>query len=493
MRALAFALSLALLCPTAVRAQDDEPVAVDEAGLVTMTLVDVPLAEALMQLADTADVSLVLPASTLEWVDLRVTARLRAVPLATAFDVLLKVCQLEGHFETAGETQVLLVDLSAEQALAMAQLELRHAEVVAHRAELQARVVERELDLRRLQEEEEDEDEDGEEEDENDEEQMDEDGHDHRRGPVQGDDGDWDEGEDEDEDEDERGEQLDEDEESSMAPLPAPRAAIVTPDARAASEAAVRDAAQQTQARDWRGAIESLTRAVELDPTRAQSHFDRGTLRLRTGAFVPGVLDLSRAVQLDPALGDPLFNRAYQLSGMVDLDQLRPELDRVVASDPNAAHVVFLRALFGAIRLELKGHDAAVEERTLEDLGRTLTLDPEHATALLVRSRLRVKAAARETTPKARHALLGGAHDDVAQVRRRHPQLPVAPFLEALVLSAMSGEPTPDAGDLRARAVAALQRAAELGLTQLADRVKAEPGFDPIRDEPALRALTTGL
>jgi tetratricopeptide (TPR) repeat protein len=360
MRALAFALSFALLCPTLVRAQDDEPVTVDEAGLVSTTLVDVPLAEALLQLAEAADVSLVLPATTLEWVDLRVTARLRSVPLPAAFDLLLKVCGVKGRLETAGDTKVLLVDLSPQEALALAQLELSHAEVVAHRAELQARLAERELDLRRLQDEEE-EDEDGEDDEDDVDDEMNEDGHQHH-GPVHGDDGEWEEEEEEterDEDEGHRGEQRDEDEDSSMAPAPD----------REIDQAEVERAIArgQARARDGdEGAIEDFDEALRLDPDSAAALVSKAALLIARQELEAARACLERALAIDPANAEAYFQRGvlhlkarprqYQLA----LD----DLSRVIALDPAHRDAYFYRAL--------AFHDQKRWDDCLADLERSL-------------------------------------------------------------------------------------------------------------------------
>jgi hypothetical protein len=468
-RCFAALLSLALLAGGA-RAQEDEPaVQVDDQGLVTATFDGVPLAEALVAIADAADVSIVLPASTFEWVDLRVTARLRGIPLGKAFAALLAAHGIKS--EVGEDGHAVLVMFPAEQALELARLELQQAQIAASRAELEAEVAQRELEQR------------GEEEDE-DEDEADEDDDDDDMDADDDEDGDREDDWDEDEDEDRGGVIRPRAEEHAHAP---------SAEQREEAKLLVAQAQASARSNDFLGAIQTLGEAIEADPTCAPAWYERGRSRMRTGEFVPGVLDLSKALQLDPAYGDPIFNQAAQISNVVDLDTLKPQLDAVVAEQPREAHVVFLRALFGALRLELKGHDDAVARATFEDLERTLQLDRDHATARLVLARLRAKDALR--SPDEARELLHLAHRDIERVLERHPDLPVAHILKGMVLSIASAHPDTDEeqrGALRLAALAALRRAKELGIPRFADRLRNERGFDAIKDDPAFQELLRG-
>ena len=261
--------------------------------------------------------------------------------------------------------------------------------------------------------------------------------------------------------------------------------------ARAEAERLNQEGQALREQRAHQDAIARFDAAIELLPEWADPFYARGTCYLKIGNFVPGILDFSRAVELDPRLAGVMYEKVYQVSYVVDLNRVITELNKIVADHPDQSYVLFLRGFFYVAKLEFKRFERSDLEAGIADFDRTLELNPRHVTALVYRGFLRSKLAELEPPGEARQALHERALAEYRAALALDPPSGLARYLSALSWSLRSADPTlapARAEECRRAAIQALQEAFQSGL-ELAERVKSERGFDPIREDPAVRAL----
>lgn len=218
---------------------------------------------------------------------------------------------------------------------------------------------------------------------------------------------------------------------------------------------------------DYVRAIEQFDLAIELAP-RAAALYARGTCRLKLGNFLLGVLDFSRALELDPRIGEQVYQKVYQVSYVIDLERVIVELDKIVAANPDASHVVFLRGFFYVIHSEYQRATPGNLARGIADFDRCLALNPQHVTALLYRGFLRFKL-----------RQYPAALADYERAAKLYPRSGSSHYLRALLWSVRKQ---------RDKALAHLRQALRLGF-DAGERIKTEKGFDFVRGDAELKAL----
>jgi tetratricopeptide (TPR) repeat protein len=264
--------------------------------------------------------------------------------------------------------------------------------------------------------------------------------------------------------------------------------------ARAAAQDELKAAEQLRDRLDYSKAIERLDRALALDPELAPALQVRGRCYLKVGNFVPGILDLSRAVELDPRYSDAFFQQVYHVSYIVDLNRVVTELTKIVSDHPDVAHVIFLRGFFYVAKTEFKRFDRLDVERGLADLDRCLALNPRHVTALLYRGLLHFKAATLHPDLAGKLPCYERALADYQAALALDPASGISHYLQAAYWSVRAAEDDLAPGEVtlrKQRALDALRASLALGF-EVAERVKTEKAFDPIRREPALVELLRG-
>jgi tetratricopeptide (TPR) repeat protein len=113
---------------------------------------------------------------------------------------------------------------------------------------------------------------------------------------------------------------------------------------------------------DLAGAIDSYTRAIQLDPNLAQAYSNRGISYARAGRLDDALADLNQAVRLAPTGADPRLNRAHILTMRKEYEAALGDLDEVLRLVPE--NLAIIRLQQGNVWLEMDQHDRAIEAFT---------------------------------------------------------------------------------------------------------------------------------
>ena len=254
-------------------------------------------------------------------------------------------------------------------------------------------------------------------------------------------------------------------------------------------------AAKKLGARDWAGAAEDCSRAIELDPTNAaawagraaargnQGDLDgeladatrsvelapemadawalRGEAFLKKGDDARAIEDLTKAVDLDPRNSLALGNRAAARLAQHDYDGAVADGTAATAIDPRAGRVW---AVCGTARLSRSGE----EKRALEDLSKAIECEPSLSPPYCMRGFLRRTLG----DPK-------GALADFERFLELAPNDPQAPGArEALAKIRAGGEGTDRAAGLLTSAKEKAMKGDLRGALADCDRaIELEPGL----------------
>jgi Flp pilus assembly protein TadD len=148
---------------------------------------------------------------------------------------------------------------------------------------------------------------------------------------------------------------------------------------------------------DAGGAIDDLTRAIELDATNADAVFNRGNAHVLAGNFALAVADFTRAAALKPPFSRAIYNRGIARARAGDLDGARADWRLAAALEPDP---VIRTAIERRARLAPRtlGLAAPSEAHALADRALTRELAGDRAGALAdLRSALEL-----ETDPERR-------------------------------------------------------------------------------------------
>lgn len=125
--------------------------------------------------------------------------------------------------------------------------------------------------------------------------------------------------------------------------------------------------------KDYAGAVEKLSEAIELDPNYAFAYNNRGNKYNELGQFDRALSDLNRALELEPNLVPAYNNRGNALHHLGRYDAALADYDKALEINPNFVDAYYNRGLtFDA----LKQYD-----RALADYDKTLELNPKYSKA----------------------------------------------------------------------------------------------------------------
>ncbi len=134
---------------------------------------------------------------------------------------------------------------------------------------------------------------------------------------------------------------------------------------------------------DDEGAIDDLSRAIDLAPGDAHHRINRAVAHLRCGDVALARLDLDRAIELDPASAAAHANRGQIRGGQGDPAGARRDLDRAIELDPELATAWSQRANLRAEAGDLEG--------AIGDSDRAIDLAPHVAASWAARANARRK------------------------------------------------------------------------------------------------------
>jgi regulator of sirC expression with transglutaminase-like and TPR domain len=138
------------------------------------------------------------------------------------------------------------------------------------------------------------------------------------------------------------------------------------------------EADERIRRRDWDGAIESFTKALELDPRSVTPWVGRGFARIEAGDLDGAIADETRAIELDPSSSTAWRNRGAARSNERDYDGAIADFNRAIELAPRDAAAWEQRGIAEGWKGDLEG-EIADETRAIE-------LDPRDAAAWRNRS-----------------------------------------------------------------------------------------------------------
>ena len=159
----------------------------------------------------------------------------------------------------------------------------------------------------------------------------------------------------------------------ASAPPSAPPARPPTPPGNAAAREQVERADEKFKAGDMKGAIDALTRAIELDPRLAGAWYRRGMARGTLRDWDGAVSDLTKALELDPGYVPAWRDRGRARDHVGDVEGALSDLTRAIELDPGSAMAHCNR---GVVRAEKRDFAGAVDDET-----KAIELDPTLALA----------------------------------------------------------------------------------------------------------------
>ncbi|NCC24586.1 MAG: tetratricopeptide repeat protein [Deltaproteobacteria bacterium] len=152
-------------------------------------------------------------------------------------------------------------------------------------------------------------------------------------------------------------------------------------------------------------ALALFTEALDLEPTLAEAHYNRGLCRQKRNEQVLAVLDYTEAIRLRPDFSEALNNRGAARFEIGEVDLARDDWEAVLALHPDSAQVHFNLGRYYAEKRQwnraviqygealaqvsefpraLNGRGIALlragrPEEALEDLNRAVGMDPSRS------------------------------------------------------------------------------------------------------------------
>ncbi len=122
---------------------------------------------------------------------------------------------------------------------------------------------------------------------------------------------------------------------------------------------------EQSMRGQYKQAIATLSKAIELDPHHAEAYMNRGIAHLQSGEVERALEDFSQSLRLEP---NPLcyYNRAQAWLARQELERAAADLDEALRLAPQDAEAYNMRAI---VLAEQGAHD-----RALADIDRAIEL-----------------------------------------------------------------------------------------------------------------------
>ena len=112
-----------------------------------------------------------------------------------------------------------------------------------------------------------------------------------------------------------------------------------------------------------------LDKAIQLNPSFAESYDSRGKAKMRLQKVEEAINDFSKAIELSPKLGSALFNRSNAFLFLGEVDDALEDLNRAIELEPNFAVAYNNR---GQIKLNSKKYNEAIL-----DLELAISIEPQ--------------------------------------------------------------------------------------------------------------------
>ena len=124
--------------------------------------------------------------------------------------------------------------------------------------------------------------------------------------------------------------------------------------------------------RDWDGAIQEYTRAIEADPTFVKAYFNRGTDKHIKDDFHGADADYTKVIELNPKGVDAYMSRGTVRIFTKNLDGAAEDFTKAIELDPRPAmQKVNYRNRAAVYRLQKKLDLGATDDKTAAELEKT--------------------------------------------------------------------------------------------------------------------------
>lgn len=112
---------------------------------------------------------------------------------------------------------------------------------------------------------------------------------------------------------------------------------------------------------DHQGAVEDLSRAIQLNPNDAEAYYKRGNINYDQGNFEAAIEDYTTAVRLNENMPDVFFNRGLAYSEVQDYPSAIDDYNQTIRLNSNDSEAYYKR---GKAYFEIKDYRKAIEDYT---------------------------------------------------------------------------------------------------------------------------------
>ena len=125
--------------------------------------------------------------------------------------------------------------------------------------------------------------------------------------------------------------------------------------AQKTAEQYIQSASMKQTMKDYKGAIEDYSKAIELKKNDADVYLNRGNCRYQAGLYVQAIADFSKTIQLTPQNAKAYFSRAVSYASLARHGEALIDAEKVVELDPATPNCLTLRGQLRAMNGNKKG------------------------------------------------------------------------------------------------------------------------------------------
>ena len=140
-------------------------------------------------------------------------------------------------------------------------------------------------------------------------------------------------------------------------------------------------------AKDFEGAIEEYTKAIELDPNIVAAYNNRGLAKHELKAFESAKEDFTKAIELDPNLVVAFISRGLAKHGLEDFKGAVEDYTKAIELNPNESELFKIYIFRGFAQSKLNKNSEAIEDYT-----NAIELNPNYSEIYFSRAVLKIKS-----------------------------------------------------------------------------------------------------
>ncbi|MCM1154970.1 MAG: tetratricopeptide repeat protein [Roseburia sp.] len=125
--------------------------------------------------------------------------------------------------------------------------------------------------------------------------------------------------------------------------------------------------------KEYEKAVESYSRAIDMQPNIAQFYKGRGYAYRNLGKYDEAVSDYNKAIELSPGYANAYNNRGFVYKSLKEYDRALSDYNRAIELEPELANPYNNRGFVY--------HDLGEYDKALSDYNKAIELDPEYVMA----------------------------------------------------------------------------------------------------------------